>query len=264
MAGAAIASDALKGQAVDRIKLFWMTGCTSCMRTKEFLSSHGLDFESINFAEQPERLAELKALGPSTIPVVSIGKRWTFAQDIADVAELLGMPLSHVRLSPDELVAKLVDILAVARAATLAIPDKALGDKLPNRDRSYRELVHHIFCIPKVFLDVAAGAPMLEGLTVAMEDKNMSAQQLADYGESVRQGIINWWKSETDSAGARIMKTYFGDKPMAMVLERTVWHSAQHARQLEAIVFGALRARPPQMLTAEMLRGLPMPEAVYF
>ncbi|MCJ7838169.1 MAG: NrdH-redoxin, partial [Burkholderiales bacterium] len=28
--------------------MFWQPGCTSCLRTKEFLTRQGVDYESIN------------------------------------------------------------------------------------------------------------------------------------------------------------------------------------------------------------------------
>lgn len=30
-----------------RVKVFWQPGCSSCLKAKEFLARHGVDFESI-------------------------------------------------------------------------------------------------------------------------------------------------------------------------------------------------------------------------
>jgi len=36
-----------------RVKVFWQPGCTSCLRTKEFLTKSGVDYESINVHATP-------------------------------------------------------------------------------------------------------------------------------------------------------------------------------------------------------------------
>lgn len=35
------------------IKVFWQPGCSSCLRTKEFLQKNGVVFESVNVAADP-------------------------------------------------------------------------------------------------------------------------------------------------------------------------------------------------------------------
>jgi arsenate reductase-like glutaredoxin family protein len=32
----------------NRIRVYWAPGCTSCLRTKEFLTKQGIDFDSVN------------------------------------------------------------------------------------------------------------------------------------------------------------------------------------------------------------------------
>ena len=55
------------------------------------------------------------------------------------------------------------------------------------------------------------------------------------------------------------MVTYFGSQTLHQVLERAVWHSAQHARQLMMVLQG-LGISPDGPLAEEDLAGLPMPE----
>ena len=43
----------------NELQVYWAPGCSSCLRTKEFLSGHGLAFESINIVEHPEALDDL-------------------------------------------------------------------------------------------------------------------------------------------------------------------------------------------------------------
>ena len=58
------------------------------------------------------------------------------------------------------------------------------------------------------------------------------------------------------------MPTYYGIQPLSDVLERSTWHSAQHARQLVAVLerFGIAADRP---LTEAELAGLPLPAGLW-
>jgi hypothetical protein len=51
-------------------------------------------------------------------------------------------------------------------------------------------------------------------------------------------------------------------QPIHVLLERSTWHSAQHARQLAAVLerFGI---EPDGRLTAEDLDGLPLPKGLW-
>lgn len=58
------------------------------------------------------------------------------------------------------------------------------------------------------------------------------------------------------------MKTYMGEQPMHALFERSAWHSAQHARQLMALLerYGIAPEGP---LTRKDLAGLPLPERLW-
>ncbi|MEK7877879.1 MAG: NrdH-redoxin, partial [Pseudomonadota bacterium] len=58
------------------------------------------------------------------------------------------------------------------------------------------------------------------------------------------------------------VKTFFGMQPIHMLYERSTWHSAQHARQLAAVL-ERLGIEPDGRLTAEDLAGLPLPERLW-
>jgi len=58
------------------------------------------------------------------------------------------------------------------------------------------------------------------------------------------------------------MDTYFGRHPLHEVLERTVWHPAQHTRQL-MLILDDLGIEPNRRLRAEDFAGLPLPEKVW-
>jgi glutaredoxin len=245
------------------VKLFWQPGCSSCLRTKEFLLRRGVPFQSVNVHGDEAAWEELRRLGPRSVPVVSRGDRFVFGQVLDDVATFLGLEVEQRRLPPAALVDRIDRVLGVAVGHVRRLPPESLGTKLPNRNRSYRELAYHVFRIPDAFLEAAVGAPFrAESVNALPPDELRSAEELAGYGETVRAAVRRWWTDEGEAAAEREMDTYFGRRKLHVVLERTAWHSAQHTRQLE-MVLGMLGRRPDPALAPADIAGLPLPENVW-
>ena len=87
-----------------RYAVYWQPGCTSCLRTKELLRSHGVEFESINVRETPRALETLAALGARSVPVVVRGRDFVLGQDIDEVARFVGIVIERERLPRTTLV----------------------------------------------------------------------------------------------------------------------------------------------------------------
>lgn len=206
----------------------------------------------------------LHGLGADSVPVVSKGDNFVYAQSIGDVADFLGLDAAGApQLSPPELVEKLDMVLAAAQRFWRQMPEDALTRKLPNRDRSYRVLAHHIFRIPEAFLEVMAGAALsYEMLTTPPPDDMQTVTQVTGYGQDVRDRVRKWWLALEDVTGEQRVPTYYGDQPMHEVLERTTWHTAQHVRQT-MMILEQLGITPDRPLTAADLAGLPVPEKVW-
>ena len=112
-----------------RIKVFWQPGCSSCLRTKEFLTRQGIDFESINVHNNPAGMAELESLGARSVPVVALGGRYTLCQSFKDVVKFLDLKTKLMDpLPPDQLVGKL-DLVKFALRG-LDLPLKRLSVSL--------------------------------------------------------------------------------------------------------------------------------------
>src|SRR5262245_66648086 len=89
----------------EKIKVFWQPGCTSCLRTKEFLTKSGVEYESINVHGNAAGMEELQKLGARSVPVVARGGKFVFAQSLADVIKFLDLKVKQQeRLSPEDLV----------------------------------------------------------------------------------------------------------------------------------------------------------------
>lgn len=172
----------------ERLKVYWQPGCSSCLKTKEFLLANGMEFDSINVLEDKNGFAELEALGVRLVPIVARGKDWANGAVFRDVARVAGFPWSgHDMLLPDVMHSRLNGILAGARRFAAQIPENELDTLLPDRPRTYRELSYHIFLIPDVFLNrVEHDAPYTyEALLSKLPPHLKTREQLLDYADGV-------------------------------------------------------------------------------
>ena len=210
-------------------------------------------------------MAELRDLGARSVPVVSRGARFVFAQVIKDVVDFLDLSDDTApELSPADLAARLDRILEGAIRLTRQMPDERLEDVLPNRPRSWRVLMHHVFQIPVAFLDMDEHGRTLtyESMTAPPPDGMRSSAAIADHGEKVRARCSAWWSRAAGSDFSGEVPTYFGGTTRHEMLERTVWHTAQHVRQVASLLERAGVA-PDRPLGGEELRGLPLTDKVW-
>lgn len=205
----------------------------------------------------------LRALGARTVPIVAKGDRYVLAQSLKVVAEFVGLSGDFgPTLTQPELISRLDRILESVQRFVRQLPDSELETKLQNRNRTYRQLGHHVFRIHEAFVDAVAGGHQLtyEALTAPPPDDLRSGEGIAAYGGEVRQKVASWWRSGGNKP--TLVDTYYGQQPLHEVLERTTWHAGQHARQLMSIL-ESLAIRPDQPLTDADFAGLPMPQNVW-
>ena len=104
------------------------------MRTKGFLTQHGVAFVCVNVLHDEGAFAELAALGLRTVPVVRRGNNWANGQVLRDVARVAGIPWRGTSMLPAaELVARLSTIQGAAQRPFAQLPDATLCRILPNR-----------------------------------------------------------------------------------------------------------------------------------
>ena len=134
---------------MNELRVYWRPGCSSCVKVKEFLTNLGVDYESINVSARPEAMAELRALGVRTVPVVARGSEYVFAQELADVSAFVGRKVDFQRLPPEALHRKWQTVLAAAQRHVIQIPKERLQERAtPGRDRSIRDLAYHVYQVP--------------------------------------------------------------------------------------------------------------------
>ncbi len=210
---------------------------------------------------------KLLAFGVRNVPVVAKGERFVFGQNLEDVAEFVGLHgTGHTPLPPEQLIGKWINVLRAVQRYVRQIPNAKLSERvIPNRDRSIRLMGHHVFRIGEAFLESA-----VDGIEYAVQLANVPPQdgtfttgdEIARYGDTIIARLQQWWDGLADKSCQQNIKTFFGMQPVYMLYERSTWHSAQHARQLIAVLerFGI---EPEGRLTAADLAGLPLPERLW-
>jgi glutaredoxin len=252
-------------ETAERVRVFWQPGCTSCLRTKEFLTRHGVDYESINVHGNQAGMDALRELGARSVPVVARGSQFVFAQTLTDVVRFLQLDIKpQEMLAPQQLVDKLDTVLAAAMRYVRQIPAAKLEQPFRNRNRPIRMLAHHVFRIPEAFVEAMRERRELTYDLIMQPpgDALRTSEDLARYGARVRAAVRDWWRSYPDSSCGQMMDTYFGRHSVHVVLERSAWHPAQHARQL-MLLLDELGIEPDGRLTAQDLAGLPLPEKAW-
>ena len=214
--------------------------------------------------EDPTGLDELRRLGARSVPVLSRGDDYVFAQNIGHVVKFLGLnEATGPVLSPDQLIARLDRFLDAAIRMIPQMPDAKLATEVPNRPRSYRVLGHHIFRIAETFLEVGNGADLVyERLTVRPPDTMRTTADIVAYGADVRQRLAAWWAAKPDKSGRDPVQTYYGPQILHEYLERSTWHVGQHVRQW-VMLLGMAGIAPDRPPGEADFANLPMPSQVW-
>jgi len=249
------------------LKVYWQPGCSSCLKTKEFLLEHGVPFTSVNVIDDEEGFKELEALGVRLVPIVARGQDWANGAVFRDVARVAGFDYdAHKMLAPEEIKNKILMILDGAGRFLDQIPEDQLDTLLPGRPRSYRQLVYHVMDIPRVFLDrVEHDAPYTyEALKSVLPVEMKSKEDLRKYGRDVQARLEAWWEREGATTDfTQPGKVYYGEVTLHEVLERTGWHSGQHTRQIMLMLREKLGIEPDNPVSDDVFEGLPLPKNVW-
>lgn len=209
-------------------------------------------------------MQELRRLGARSVPVLSRGDDWVFAQNIGHVVTFLGLnEATGPVLSPEALTQRLSLFVDTAVKIVPQMPDDRLQQEVPNRPRTYLALGHHLFRIPEGMMEVAAGATLTNGMLTDGPPSGMrTSAAIADYGRRVGATLADWWATKADRTGRQTVQTYYGPQSLHEVLERTTWHCGQHVRQWFMLLDMA-KIEPVVRLESEAFKDLPMPNSVW-
>jgi len=198
---------------------------------------------------------------------VSRGDKFVFAQVIKDVVDFLELEDDTApQLSPPELATRYISLLETAIRLTRQMPDANLTKELPNRPRSWRVLLHHVFQIPVSFLDMEETGETLtyENMTAAPPASLQTSDDIAEFGEQVRERFNRWWQSAQSQNldFQSLVPAYFGEVTRHEMLERTVWHSTQHIRQVGSLLEQS-QVVPDRPVTSNDIQGLPLTDKIW-
>lgn len=225
-----------------------------------------MDFVAIDVLNEPGgRELLLSRYGLRKVPVVAKGDKWVFGQMLDAVAKFVGVQgLGSPALSPDELYEKYRMVFAAGQRYARQFPTERMSERvIPNRERLIRTLCYHVFRIGEAFLETWDGAEYSIKMADNLPDATLqTGDDIARYGASVWQRYEAWWAGLTDRTLTHDLKTYYGDTQAHKVFERVTWHSAQHCRQLIAVL-ERMGIAPDRPLTSDDLAGLPLPERLW-
>lgn len=243
--------------------VYWQPGCTSCLKAKEFLSRNAIGFESINVRESPAAIDRLAALGARSVPVVARGNDWVYAQDLDALAKFVGIHTDRRSLPVPVLVERLVSLLAATSRYVAQLPAEVLDRTLPGRaDRTAADLAWHVPMIVAGFLDAAGGGALtFDYFERRPQPEERGREALIACQSGAAHALASWWQAHALRLPPTVA-TYYGVQSLGSVLERTAWHVAQHARQLESLVTLA-EIGPDGPLGEAELAGLPLPDGVW-
>lgn len=203
--------------------------------------------------------------GLRKVPVLAKGDQYAFGQMLDPFAKFAGLPLPGAnRLSPEQLYRKYQMVFAAGQRYARQFPADRFGERvIPHRERVIRTLCYHVFRIGESFLETWDGAEYAAKIADNEPPGSMqTGDDVARYGAGVWKRYEAWWNGLEDRTLSRVLKTYYGDTDAHKVFERVTWHSAQHCRQLVAVL-ERMGIQADQPLTPADLAGLPLPERLW-
>ncbi|MEX2629403.1 MAG: glutaredoxin domain-containing protein [Tistlia sp.] len=245
------------------VRVFWAPGCSSCLRTKEFLKKRGIAFVSVNVKDDTGAREQLLALGARSVPIVARGERFVYAQSNADIVGFLGLEETAAEMLPPAVLVERLDRVLHAAARYLKQVPEAELDVVFNDFFAPRALAQHAFRVAEAFVEATETGEdyTYERMMRGTHDVG-PGDDILGYGASVIAALDAWWQHCPDRSCSAPLRAYWGVQSRHELLERAAWHSAQHTRQLQSIVehFGGL---PDGPLGERELAGLPLPDSVW-
>ena len=207
----------------------------------------------------------LNKYGLRKVPVLAKGDQYAFGQMLDPFAKFAGLPMPGADgLTPEQLYKKYEMVFAAGQRYARQFPAARFRERvIPHREREIRTLCYHVFRIGQAFLETWNGAEYSAKIADnEPPDAMQTGEDIARYGAGVWKQYEAWWRVLEDCALSRALKTYYGDTMAHKVFERVTWHSAQHCRQLIAVL-ERMGIQPDGPLTSADLAGLPLPERLW-
>ena len=226
-----------------------------------------MDFIAVDVHNDREGLERLLKLGVRKVPVIVKGEQFVFGQNLETVAAFVGLHgTGHLPLPPEVLIETWINVLRAAQRYVKQMPVERMNERaIESRDRTVRILSHHLFRIAEAFLESA-----IDGIEYGIGLADLEPQagtcttgdEITAYGNGVIERLQEWGKKLPDGSSRQTVGTFYGPQTVHELLERSTWHSAQHARQL-MYVLERYAINPDGPLAEKDLAGLPLPQGLF-
>ena len=184
-------------------------------------------------------------------------------QSFNDVIKFLDLKTKLMDpLPPEQLVAKLDIVLQTAARLIQQFTPEQLRENFRNRNRNPAGTAYHIFRVAQMGIEAAHLIDLKFESFNEVAPLDWTAKDLANWGQKVREELAAWWAKEPNRSLDYLVPTYYGQRTMHDVFERTAWHAAQHTRQM-TLMLETYGITPDHPLSAEDLKGLPVPDEVW-
>ena len=226
------------------------------------LSQWGVEFEAVNVESDPGAIQELERLHVLQMPAVTIGERIFRGWDPKALAAFVGADYTQPEpLSFRELNERFVKVLAAAISAIRQVPEIYLLMPSARKKPYSSRLGYHIFRLSLAYCDaLKEGASREEWVFQEVPPDITHVPAVVEYGGRVREGLCR--RQAKPVAEMARLETSSGYQTIHELLQRTVWHAAQHLRQLYALL-SEMGENPVNPLTDEYFKGLPLPREVW-
>lgn len=217
------------------IKVYWMPGCSSCVKAKEHLKKLNVPFEPVNVVANPEAMDDLKKLGIRGIPCVTRGTEWVYAQSLEDVTAFLGKVYAPPKVqTPEYIFEKWLFLLDTTISYLKATPPDVLKvEPVKNRVRPVGQLAFHVFQIAEAFVHCmrTRQSAWIERSSGAVDMSiALDKPRLLDYAAPIVAELRKY--RDNGEFQSVPMDFEWGLKTTYEFLDRSSWHSAQHMRQV--------------------------------
>jgi glutaredoxin len=252
--------------ASDALRVFWAPGCSSCIKVKEHLKRLGIEFESVNVVTQPEASKELSERGIRGVPVVSRGDRYVYAQSLEVVNEFLGVSEELPTRQTAFIFEKWIALLKIAVGYLEICPSEELqADVLKERERPVGELSYHAFQIVQAFLHCmhTGDRDWFERSSGPVNmDVALNKPLLLAFARDNTEKLERYWNQGATEFVDVVGPFEGGLKSTHEFLDRSSWHSAQHVRQVAAVLGrDGIELLPPW--SDDMVQGLGVPKGLW-
>jgi len=176
----------------------------------------------------------------------------------------IGAAASDSFASPEALWHSLDRVLDAVTRAAEQLRDADLDVRVPNRDRTLRELIHDVFykaifwagCAP------AAGVEKDEAQQKADAAQYPDAKSLVRYAQVVRSLLRIGFAPEAGADYRSVIETPEGRMTVGDAVAWLASHTAHHLRQIYRLMSGA-GVQPADPLDAAALPGVSLPDSLW-